>query len=170
MVAAKNSAVHDATGVNVAVLFSDAKTLGIESLDLLNTMALGKICQDLSRDICEVTPYPSKDNFKAYNVYKGGVVHGLMVTREERDVLAKLYTNCIVEPVMDEDGYNKVKDAYWARDALIRQVFTWGLFYVNDLLDNEKAHKAFNLAWEHGHSAGLYEVANYFDDLVDLIK
>jgi hypothetical protein len=170
MATTKNSVVHEATGVNVDVLLKDAQTLGIDVLANLNTMSLGKICQDLYRNIGKVTPYPSRDNFTTYNVYKGGKVIGLMVTSEVCDQLKKDNATWAVEPVIDEDGYDKVKAAYWAREALISQVFNWGLFYVNDLLDNKKAQKAFNLAWEQGHHAGYYKVASHFDDLIDLIN
>jgi hypothetical protein len=44
------------------------------------------------------------------------------------------------------------------------------LFKFYDVTDNPKANKAFNLAWDFGHSCGYSEVNNYFIDLVELIK
>lgn len=35
--------------------------------------------------------------------------------------------------------------------------------------DDNAGKKAFEIAWEWGHSSGIYEVAMYFDDLADLV-
>jgi hypothetical protein len=35
---------------------------------------------------------------------------------------------------------------------------------------NPKLDRAFEIAWELGHSSGYDEIENYFYDLVDLIK
>lgn len=35
---------------------------------------------------------------------------------------------------------------------------------------DEKFEKCWNLAWQHGHSAGFNEVELYFDEFVELIK
>lgn len=35
--------------------------------------------------------------------------------------------------------------------------------------DHPKADKLFGLAWEHGHSSGVYEVAIYYSDFMELI-
>ena len=35
---------------------------------------------------------------------------------------------------------------------------------------NAKFERAFELAWNYGHSCGLEEVRNYFYDLADLIR
>lgn len=39
-----------------------------------------------------------------------------------------------------------------------------------DVWDNDKCPKVWSKAWEYGHSAGHYEVVNYFRDLCELIK
>lgn len=36
--------------------------------------------------------------------------------------------------------------------------------------DHPKAGKLFALAWEHGHAYGVYEVAIYYDDFMELIR
>lgn len=38
------------------------------------------------------------------------------------------------------------------------------------LEDTPKVQKLWSRAWEDGHSAGLHEVASYFDDLIDLVQ
>ena len=48
--------------------------------------------------------------------------------------------------------------------------FRKSLFETFDVANHPKRDKVFALAWERGHSAGFYEVANEFADLVDLIK
>jgi hypothetical protein len=35
--------------------------------------------------------------------------------------------------------------------------------------DHPKAEVLFRLAWEHGHSNGVYEVAIYYNDFMELI-
>jgi len=37
-------------------------------------------------------------------------------------------------------------------------------------VSGKKAEKAFDIAWDHQHSYGLYEVYQEFEDLVSLIK
>ena len=55
---------------------------------------------------------------------------------------------------------NNEKDAQFRKD----------LYEYHGVTDNPKADKAFSIAYEHGHSSGNYSIANYFDDIVDLIK
>lgn len=35
---------------------------------------------------------------------------------------------------------------------------------------NAKFDRAWSIAWDLGHSAGIHEVKNYFHDLADLLK
>lgn len=59
--------------------------------------------------------------------------------------------------------------AYNAETIRLTNLFKADLFEEYGVADNPKADDAFNLAWQHGHSAGYSEVANYFDDFVRLI-
>ena len=43
-------------------------------------------------------------------------------------------------------------------------------FLKHEVTDNNQTRKAFQLAWDYGHSNGESEIDNYFYDLVDLIK
>jgi len=164
----KNSDVHQVTGVNVAVLFRDAESLRI-NLNKASVYTLGIACDDRQRDITHA-PYPAKGSYQSYNLYRGGVVIGLMVSADQRDELKTINPNCLVETIYDDVGYKEAMRAYNDRAALIRQVFNWGVFYIEGVMDNPKAQKAFSLAWKNGHYAGYTEVANYFDDYVELIK
>ena len=60
----------------------------------------------------------------------------------------------------DRDSLNEAIEAYRQKQALIRQVFVWGLYYLSGVLDNPKACRAFNIAWQKGHSNGFAEVAS----------
>jgi flagellar biosynthesis/type III secretory pathway protein FliH len=57
-----------------------------------------------------------------------------------------------------------------AAEAKIKEDMKADLAKAYGVPRNEKFEKAWNLAWEYGHSAGYAEVENYFDDLVELIK
>jgi hypothetical protein len=66
--------------------------------------------------------------------------------------------------------YEKNLAAYQeAKAERIRQ-FKVDLFVAYGVTGHPKAEKAFELAWEFGHSGGLHEVELYFSTLVTLIK
>lgn len=60
--------------------------------------------------------------------------------------------------------YNKRAAPY------IKKAFKKDLLAVHEVTDNPKADKAFDLAWDYGHSYGAASVADYFVDMVELIK
>lgn len=120
---------HQATGVIVDVLQSDALSIGI-NLDEMNIFMLGNACDHESRNM----RFPMDKDFR------------------------------------DRDSLNEAIEAYRQKQALIRQVFVWGLYYLSGVLDNPKACRAFNIAWQKGHSNGFAEVASEFDDLLPLFK
>lgn len=159
--------VHSATDVNEEVLFNDAITLGI-NLDQLSVQGLGRICDEKMRE--DKVPYPHKSNFKTYNVYKGGKVLGFDVTDEERLNLMASNPGSIVEPMFNDEKYKAACDARNHYHAMIRQTFIWGMFYIENVLDNPKAHKAFSIANENSGRNGYQEIANTFEELVELIK
>lgn len=47
--------------------------------------------------------------------------------------------------------------------------FKKNLLEEHNVLDNPKAQKCYELAWDYGHSSGYYAVADYFNELVGLI-
>lgn len=59
---------------------------------------------------------------------------------------------------------------YRAETDRLDHLFQADLFEEYGVAGNPKAAKCYSIAWDLGHSAGLQEVANYFDDLVVLIK
>jgi len=38
------------------------------------------------------------------------------------------------------------------------------------VVDHPKLDKVYDLAWQHGHSAGFHEVEMYFEEFVELIQ
>jgi hypothetical protein len=68
------------------------------------------------------------------------------------------------------DFEEKLRNNYYAIDNNTAGEFKSDLFADFGVTNNSKADKAFQLAWEYGHSAGYYEVINYFHDLVGLIE
>lgn len=68
------------------------------------------------------------------------------------------------------DFEEKVRNNYYSIDNNTAKEFIPDLFADFGVTNNPKAEKAYRLAYEYGHSAGYYEVVNYFSDLVELIK
>jgi hypothetical protein len=60
----------------------------------------------------------------------------------------------------------------WREDThrLHHEVFKNDLFIEHGVTENPKANKAFEMAWDRGHSSGLEEVAREFEEIVELIK
>jgi len=114
--------------------------------------------------------YPRKSDFDTVFVYRGGntVYKGPLDTWDE--VKAEYANGYTIEKVPDDVAYLKARKAYNDEIARLSAEFKADLFEYHDVTGHPKAERVFSLAWDYGHSAGLGEVANYFDDLVDLIK
>jgi hypothetical protein len=69
-----------------------------------------------------------------------------------------------------KETYFIMKKAYNSGIADKSQEFKFDLFEEYNVLNNPKKDKCFEFAWEYGHSDGYGEIANYFGDLVELIK
>lgn len=55
-------------------------------------------------------------------------------------------------------------------NRLEMEVFREDLAKEHDLVGHPKADLLFSIAWVHGHSSGLIEVAQYYDEFADLLK
>jgi hypothetical protein len=67
--------------------------------------------------------------------------------------------------------FRKAREEWYADNTrLERVVFKEDLCKAHGVEGNPKADLCFNLAWEHGHAAGLSEVEGYFSEFVELIK
>lgn len=117
--------------------------------------------------------YPRRDDFGKVFVYRAGktVYEGDLATWESvRKNYAVGYT---VEKVHDHEAFLAARQAYAAEGDRLIEEFKRDLRVYHDVeapAFDEKFQKAFALAWQYGHSGGYAEVANYFDDLVELIK
>ena len=60
--------------------------------------------------------------------------------------------------------------AWREHEALLIEEVKARIATKHEISRGAKFEKAWRLAWEYGHSSGLPEVENYFDDLVELIK
>lgn len=133
-------------------------------------------------------PYPNKDNYKTYYVYKKGacIISGDISEIAEwaewtessakdyrvqilRDISSKGY---ILECFVDENGYKEYKSNYEMGARVLIDC------YKNDLFEAEYkgdiSRKVFNVAyeysWDRHHSYGYTEVENCLDDIVEFVE
>ena len=113
--------------------------------------------------------YPNKRDYITVYVYDKGICvdEGDYYTK---NVLKEKYPNAVIQEVIDEEGYKAHQKQYGEEKHKLHEEFINDLFENFNVTDNPKRHRAFELAWEKGHSNGLEEVYNEFYDLVDLIK
>jgi hypothetical protein len=64
----------------------------------------------------------------------------------------------------------EIRTTFNKKSEELREQFKKDLFEYYGISDNPKREKAYDYAWEHGHSGGIYEVTNIMADLIDLIK
>lgn len=114
-------------------------------------------------------PYPNRETFKSVYVYSAGLVvwHG---TAEDFNEVRKQYHGNCTETIFDEESYRAARDRYQAEQQRLNDEFYADLLEEHGVTGHPKAQKAYNLAYEYGHSAGYQEVALHFADLVELIK
>lgn len=67
------------------------------------------------------------------------------------------------------DGIRVQRDAYYAETRRLEAQFQADLEEQYGMKDHPKASTLFSKAWSMGHSSGYQEVANYYDDLYELI-
>ena len=113
-------------------------------------------------------PYPSKGKFTTvYGYRKGKLVfehpYNIYVqTDPDRDIT--------IERDFDQVAYREAMDAYNTEARKLNEEFMTDLFEEFGVQNNPKRHRAYDLAYEYGHSAGYPEIYSHFCDLVDLIK
>jgi hypothetical protein len=107
----------------------------------------------------------------------------IAILKKELELLENTYRD-ICKQIVDEDSKKRVLELRTERDNLTnRRRVIWGemefarteafkkaLAEEYGIISNPKFEKAFDIAWQQGHSSGYSEVENYFSDLVDLIK
>jgi hypothetical protein len=70
--------------------------------------------------------------------------------------------------VSDEERRN-MKEAYRLEDDRLFEIFKKDAIKEVGLENHPAAEKAFQLAWERGHSCGYAEVFIYLEELADLL-
>lgn len=92
------------------------------------------------------------------------------LSRDPSSEEALEYTNKLKDY---EKEYNKWKDIlekYFSARRQLFDEFSSDLEEFHGVKDNPKRTQLFNIAWDLGHSGGYNEVANYYNDFVELIK
>ena len=162
---------HAATGVIVEVLLSDALSIGLNLDPMLVTSY--QLARHVDAEISKMKWVDRKD-YNTYNVYFQGVVLGTKLTYQEANKIRtenqKEGREPLVETVFDEEKFKIDAEAYNHQMAIISQVFVWGLYYLNDLLDNPRAQQLYSLAYEKGHAYGYEEVVSQFMSMLPLIQ
>ena len=62
------------------------------------------------------------------------------------------------------------RKTYNEAEAECMRVFRADLEAEHGMADHPKADRLYELAWEHGHSGGLEEVVNFYEEFVDLCE
>lgn len=68
------------------------------------------------------------------------------------------------------EKYRIAKEAYREDQNLKEEQFRQDALEECGLLNHPKALKAYSFAWEHGHSAGLYEIFYWLTEIADLVS
>lgn len=71
-----------------------------------------------------------------------------------------------------DEAMKKHRDAmagYYARTAALEAEFRLDLESAFDMVGHAKADLLYAKAWQRGHSGGLHEVAQEYNDLVELV-
>ena len=117
------------------------------------------------------TLYPNKKDYITFYVYdKGACIYSESALSNTKSALKEDYPNAVIQEVLDEEEYKAHQKEYREEEQKLHEEFVNDLFEEFGVGDNLKRHKAFDLAWEKGHSNGLEEVYNEFYDLVELIR
>lgn len=69
-----------------------------------------------------------------------------------------------------DPAYLAARKAHYDDQGRLDEQFKLDLFKEEGVEDNPKRDKCYALAYEHGHSSGKSDVANYFSEFAELIK
>jgi hypothetical protein len=117
--------------------------------------------------------YPNRDDYKKVFVYSKGktIVNGVLVSQIDANAIKEYRSaGCTIEEDFDKDAFYAETRKYGALQTALELEFKADLFDEHGVTGHPKAQRAFDIAWDYGHSSGYSEVANYFDDLADLLK
>lgn len=154
--------------------------------------------KDLKYYTTTSVPYPKRDDYHRFNVFKQGDIYGSGLTLEEVYQLPQLQEplSTLLRPKSNADHidqhsfiahcqsqynitifryileaeFKAAKAEHGEEIARLTELFKLDLFNDCDVEHNPKRELCFAKAWEHGHSSGLHSVASIFKDLVELIQ
>ena len=113
-------------------------------------------------------PLPRKSEFTTIYGYRKGKV--MFEHPQDLYVQMDVDSEVTIERDFDRIAYRAAMDAYATETRKLNEEFMTDLFEEFGVEDNPKRYRAYDLAYEYGHSAGYSEIYNYFCDIVDLIK
>jgi len=114
-------------------------------------------------------PFPKKTEYTYYYVYS----KGKLIWEGNSDSYREKYPtghNLPTERSFDKDAWQISMDKYRAEERRLINEFTQDLYEEFGVEDNPKRDICFQLAWEHGHASGFYEVHSHFQEFVQLIQ
>jgi hypothetical protein len=117
--------------------------------------------------------YPKQKDFQKVYVYARGNVIANGVPRntiDDHQINAWKTTGHTVAIEDDTDALQAARRAYSAESGRLDGQFLSDLEEEHGMTGHPKAALLYGKAWQLGHSAGLGEVASYYEDLVDLVK
>lgn len=138
---------------------------GYMNFSSFDSSTYAKIATDIYRNKLN---YPTTKDFIQYHVYKKGSVIASNLSAE--DVKKYNSSEFVIEKDENTVAYKAEVSKYHIANTLLNQWFVFAIKAANGVQKHPKADKAYSLAYEHGHSSGFSEIANYFDEFVELIK
>lgn len=111
---------------------------------------------------------PREENFTSYWLYNEGYV--VFSGRRLPTDYKTLFPGAILQKKVDKEAYLSAREDFSSKKAARMREHKEDLFDWFRVKDNPKRERCYELAYELGHSGGLSEVYNVFDQLVDLIK
>ncbi len=113
-------------------------------------------------------PYPKKVEYTTVYAYRKGklLFEGSAETWKK---VSDEYDTAVVEKDFNDVAFKDELEAYRRDSARLMTQFKQDLFDEFDV-GGHKAEKAYELAWERGHSSGFYAVYDEFEELIDLIS
>jgi hypothetical protein len=110
---------------------------------------------------------PTKDKYTTIYYYQKGIMVGM---KKQFDASFEPPTNCVEEKVLDEVSYKAHLKHYQEENLRLQEEFRRDLIDKYNMTHHPKANECFDKAWDFGSGAGLWEVEDYFMNLVELFK
>lgn len=110
---------------------------------------------------------PTKDKYMTIYYYRKGVMVGMKRQFDEDFEPPK---GCVEEKVLDEVSYQSHLKHYHEELKRLQDEFKNDLIEKYNMTGHPKADECFYKAWDFGESSGLYDVEDYFRNLIELVR